>query len=136
MYKSTTNYYHIQLEGFEDYHIKILLPIRVYADFDSINQPKRNDCKGDPKVLYEQIPIAVGFYLISPFGNQYYSCCGEGQQSCVTWFVNEMLFLEKIAGNCFKTNLELEITPQEEESFQQSTICWLCEQLVRECSQS
>ena len=44
-----------------------------------------------------------------------------------------MLPLEKKACNCFKTNLELEITPQEEEEqFQQSTICWLCEQLFTE----
>ena len=39
-----------------------------------------------------------------------------------------MLFLEKNAGNYFKTILELEIAPQEEESFQQPTICWPCEQ--------
>ena len=43
-----------------------------------------------------------------------------------------MLNLENIASNYFETNLELEITPQEEESFQQSTICWLCEQALRE----
>ena len=105
---------------FEDYHMKIPLPIRVYADFEYINQPT-SDSKGDPKVLLKQIPIAVGFYLISPFGNQYYSYVGEGctkgQQSCVTWFVNEMLFLEKNVSNHIKTNLELEMTPQEEESF-------------------
>ena len=74
---------------FEDYHMKVPVPIRVYADFECIN------LKSDiPKVLYKQIPIAVGFYLISPFGNKYNSYFGE---SCVTWFVNEMLTLEK---NC------------------------------------
>ena len=38
-----------------------------------------------------------------------------------------MLKLELETNNNFKTNLELQITPEEEESFQQSTICWLCE---------
>ena len=38
-----------------------------------------------------------------------------------------MLTLENIASNYFETNLELEITPQEEESFQQSTKFWFCE---------
>ena len=38
-----------------------------------------------------------------------------------------MLTLEKIASKYFKTNLELEITPQEEESFQLVEECWLCE---------
>ena len=68
---------------FEDYHMKVPVPIRVYADFECINQPT-----DDPNVLFKQIPIAVGFYIISPFGNNYSSYFGE---SCVTWFVNEML---------------------------------------------
>ena len=76
-----------------------------------------------------QIPIAVGFYIISPYGNKYCSYFGE---SCVTWFVNEMLTLEIIANSYFETNLELEITPQEEESLQQSKVCWLCEQALRD----
>ena len=104
---------------FEDYHMKVPIPIRVYADFECINQPT-----DDPKVLFKQIPIAIGFYIISPFGNNYSSYFGE---SCVTWFVNEMLTLENIASNYFETNLPLEITPEEHQSFQQSKVCWLCE---------
>ena len=38
-----------------------------------------------------------------------------------------MLTLENLASNYFETNIELEINPQEEESFQQSKVCWLCE---------
>ena len=104
---------------FEHYHMKVPVPIRVYADFECINQPGN-----DAKVLFKQIPIAVGYYVISPFGNYYYSYFGI---DCTTWFVNRMLTLEKIANNYFKTNLELEITPQEEESFQLAEECWLCE---------
>ena len=120
---------------FEDYHMSVPVPIRVYADFECIIQPQNdptNDRKAAPidksKMLFKQIPIAVGFYLISPFGNEYYSYFGV---DCVEWFVNEMLTLENIASNYFETNLELKITPQEgvasQESFQQSTICWFCE---------
>ena len=36
--------------------------------------------------------------------------------------------MKKFASKYFKTNLELEITPQEEESFQLAEECWLCEQ--------
>ena len=71
--------------------MKKTLSIEVYADCEGINQPQN-----DPKVLFNQIPIAVGFYLISSFENQYYSYFGEG---CVTLFVNEMLIIEKIASN-------------------------------------
>ena len=48
---------------FEDYHMKVPVPIRVYADFECNNQPT-----DDPKVLFKQISIAVGFYVISPNG--------------------------------------------------------------------
>ena len=57
----------------EDNFLKIPLPFRVYADFECNNQPTH-----DPKVIFEQIPLAVGFYLISPFGSKYCSYFGEG----------------------------------------------------------
>ena len=104
---------------FEDHHMKIPLPIRVYADFECINQPQNT-----PNVLFKQIPIAVGYYVISPFGNYYYSYFGT---DCTKWFVNKMITSEKIANNYFKTNLELQITPEEEESFKLAEECWLCE---------
>ena len=50
---------------FEDHHMKLPLPIRVYAEFECINQPQK-----DLKVFFKQIPIAVGYYIISPFGNK------------------------------------------------------------------
>ena len=124
---------------FEDYYMKVNVPIRVYADFECINQPQNDreaaseatptdKSNGDPNILFKQIPIAVGFYLISrsfaPFGNQYYSYFGV---DCVTWFVNEMLTLENIASEYFETNIPLEINPEEEESFQFAEECWLCE---------
>ena len=76
-------------------------------------------------VLCKQIPIAVGYYLKAPFGNQYYSYFGEG---CVKLPVNGMLILEKIANNYFKTKIPLQTTPQEEVKFQESDGCWLCEE--------
>ena len=38
-----------------------------------------------------------------------------------------MLILEQEANKYFKTNLELQITPQKEESFQLAEECWFCE---------
>ena len=107
--------------------MNVPVPIRVYANFECINQPtdeREAAVAIAPKVLFKQSPISVGFYLISPFANEYYSYFGV---NCVEWFVYELMTLENIASNYFETNLELEISPQEEESFQQSTTCWLCE---------
>ena len=107
---------------FADHNMKRDIQIRVCADFECFNQPQN-----DHKVLYKQVPSAVGFYLIAPFGNQYYSCFGEG---CVIWLVNGNLTLEKTFYNYLKTNISLQITPQEEVQFQQSDVCWLCERLI------
>ena len=54
---------------FEDYYMKIPVPVRKYADFECINQAQNDP--DQPKVLFKQIPIAVGFYLISPWENTY-----------------------------------------------------------------
>ena len=105
---------------FEDYYMKVPVPIRVYADFECINQPQKN-----PKVLFKQIPIAVGFYVISPFGNKCNSYFGT---DCNEWFVKEMLILEQEANKYFKTNLELEMSQEEEVQFEQAEECWLCEE--------
>ena len=105
---------------FEHYHMKIPVPIRVYADFECINQPQNT-----PNVLFKQIPIAVAFYVISPFESKYYSYFGT---DCTKWFVKEMLKLELEANKYFKTKLELQITPEEEESFKLAEECWLCEE--------
>ena len=78
-----------------------------------------------PQRVIQKIPIAVGYYVISPFGNYYYSYFGT---DCTKWFVNRMLTLEKIASNYFKINLELEINQEEEVQFQLAEECWLCEQ--------
>ena len=97
--------------------MKIPLPIRVYADFECFNQPQDN-----PKVLYKQNAIAIGYYIISPFGNKFYSYFGTDG---VKWFVDKKMTVEKIANNYFKTNLELQITPQEQVLFQEAKVCWL-----------
>ena len=105
---------------FEDYHMKGPVPIRVYADFEGINQPQK-----DPEVLFKQIPIAVGYYINSPFESKYNSYFGT---NCNEFFVKEMLVLEQEANKYFKTKLELQITPEEEESFKLAEKCWLCEE--------
>ena len=54
--------------------MKVPVPKRVYAEFEKFNQ-HQNDPK-KPNVIFKQIPIAVGFYLISPIGKQNHSNSG------------------------------------------------------------
>ena len=61
--------------------MKIRSPLTLYTDFESFNEPQN-----DPKVLFKQIPIAVGCHLLSPIEKYYYSYFGKG---CVSWFVKK-----------------------------------------------
>ena len=112
---------------FEDHYMKIPVSIRIYADFECINQ-YQND-SNQINILFKQIPIAVGFYLISPSGNQYSSYFGI---DCVKWFVNQMLKLNYEASKYFKTIIPVEMSPEEEKQFQESNLCWLCEKPFEE----
>ena len=47
-----------------------------------------------------------------------------------------MLTLEHEANKYFKTNVPLKETPEEEEQFEQYTICWLCETSFAECEEA
>ena len=110
---------------FEDHYMKINLPIRIYADFECLNI-KGND-PDNPKIIYKQVPITVGFYLISPWENEIYTYQGT---DCVQWFVRQILTLEKDASNYFKNNIPLKIEEKEEEIFQSTTLCWFCENSI------
>ena len=105
---------------FEDHHMKVNLPIRIYADFECLNI-KVDD---NPKIIYKQVPITVGFYLISPWQTELYSYQGIDS---VNWFVKQMLKLEKDTKNYFKNDIPLKMKEEEEKLFQDSKVCWLCE---------
>ena len=66
---------------FEDHHMKVPLPLRIFAGFQYINQPNLDPEKAN--ILFSQIPIAAGYYVVSPFGNEYKSCFWTRQYKVV-----------------------------------------------------
>ena len=102
--------------------MKTDLPIRVYAGFECLNIPIQQN-----NISFKQVPIAVGYYIVTPWENKYYSYFGF---DCVKWFVNEMLILEQIASNYFETDMPLLMTEEDEKHFNETNICWLCEQPI------
>ena len=108
---------------FEDHQMKVQLQFGVYADFECINQPHHKPDHQD--ILHKQLPIAMGYYLISQFGKENKSCFDE---ECIHWFVKEMLELQTTSCGYNKGNLELQRAPEGKAHFQHTTKCWLCEQ--------
>ena len=85
--------------------------------------------------MFKGILFAVGYYLISLFGNQNYS---YSETDCGKWFASEICNLEKVASEFLKPNIPLSRaidhtgfvkSPGEEEQFEESTTCWLYEKL-------
>ena len=105
--------------NFEDHYMKVNLPIKIYADFECLNI-KVDDI---PKIIYKQVPITVGFYLISPWQTELYSYQGIDS---VNWFVKQMLKLEKDTKFYFKNDIPLKME-EEENLFQDNKVYWLCE---------
>ena len=82
--------------------MKVPLPYRVNADIECINQITDSD-----NVLFKQIPIALGYSLISPKGNQYLDKFGT---NCRNWFVDQMLQLQQTCGEYFKQSIVIQIS--------------------------
>ena len=77
---------------FKDHHTKIDIPIRIYSDFECFNIPCEQKTQNNTKILFQQIPCSVGYYLITPWQDEYKHCAGE---NAIEFFVHEMLSLEK-----------------------------------------
>ena len=53
----------------QDYHAMLDVPIRVYADFECRNQAHQTNPQHQPhRAPFEQVPVAVGYCLIAPWG--------------------------------------------------------------------
>ena len=115
-------------------YFKTNIPVRIYCDFECMNQPVY-EAKGESTVvIYKQVPIAVGFYIQSDIPNviqngyNYYFGL-----DCVNWFVEVMKKIENHLNFYFKqTNLPLNMTDKDEYHFQQNSICWLCENKAKD----
>ena len=109
---------------FKDYYTKIDIPIRVYADFECFNIPRKEYITQNTKILSNQEPCSIVYYLISPWQTGYkYST----QKDCANIFVHEIFEIEKKAREYFDTSIDLKMTPQNEIDFNNSDICWLCD---------
>ena len=84
----------------------------MYASLECINIRQQDGTNNQTK----EDPIAVGFIILSPFGNQYCSYFGINSGD---FLVNGTVTLEKLASEIYKTNIPAQWTPQEEVQFQQ-----------------
>ena len=109
---------------FEKFFMKIPIPIKIYADFECINNRINNQISDKSQILFEQKPIAVGYYFIFNQYSEYFSYFGT---DCVEWFTNRMFEIEKFAIMYFNQYIALKMSEKDEEHFQNCEVCWLCD---------
>ncbi len=114
---------------FHKNYFKVPFHFRIYADFECYNQPVEEEETGKTKTIFKQLPIAVGYYIMSDLPDVletgYHSYFGE---DCVEWFVTQISQIEERMKKFFdETDEALQMTSDDKEHFNNNNICWLCE---------
>ena len=117
---------------FQNIKHQILSPFVIFADFESLLQPKaeeRGAKQRRTKLYQEHIPSAVGVYLVSAyeslFPSQYATYTGP---DVVVWFLEYVLDLTKRLKPFLEINQLLVMTQIDIAAHETATICWLCGQ--------
>ena len=123
---------------FENYRYSERAPFTIYADFESILKPL-NTCEPDPNKSYtkkyqKHEPVSFVYYIKSTYENVYSSKLrsyvkeNEEDPDVIDVFINWLEEDVKIISELGKEKMI--ITEEEEEQFNQASICWICGKLL------
>lgn len=115
--------------SFKNYFKKLAVPFIVYADVESLLKiPTKQFCKSNSTKAYQQHETySVGYYLkcnFNPSKSHYKSHRGP---DCIRWFVNELHQIALEVASILRYIAPLNMTQQNEEEFQNSEHCHICE---------
>ena len=128
---------------FNDWYMKIVPPMWIAADFESMNIPINNNKNNDDNVnvidhnnngvtdkLFIDKPVAIGYNIVKNPDYDNLNLEKDGYikyfgEDYVEWFINEMLEIESYMKTYFKNQLEINFDTIPEKYDQ--TTCCLCE---------
>ena len=115
---------------FTKHHLKIKLPIIIYADFEAINKristASNIDTSSYTKKIVKQEIISYGLYVKSDYPNlissQYFSYTGY---DCKEKFAKDIIDIYKLShyNNAHKTE---KLSHKQQEEFDNATKCYIC----------
>jgi hypothetical protein len=119
---------------FTKYNFRNKLPFVIYADFETISKTiygPNNFPDNKFKKLKHQTPAAVGILIKTDFDyisladreNNYFSYIGE---DVVNVFCNFLIKIEEEFSKIFETDLEMKITTEEQNDFENTKQCYYC----------
>ena len=123
---------------FENYRYSERAPFAIYADFESLLKPL-DTCEPDPNKSYtlkynKHEPVSFVYYIKSTYENVYSSKLrsyvkeNEEDPDVIDVFINWLEEDVKEIANLEKKDMI--ITEEEEEQFNQASICWICGKLL------
>jgi hypothetical protein len=125
---------------FKNFKNKEPVPFVIYADIECILKNCHEDDDDDKKTQRYQKheAFSIAYYLKSNIEYKYMSKFQiHTGPKCEDWFVNELSQIAKVLHEIYKDAKPLCLTVDEEESFQNSTVCHICEKpFVLKCDGS
>ena len=117
--------------NFKNYFKQIPVPFKIYADFEC-NLESAESYEGPYSKKYQDhIPCDFGYKLVcvdDKFSNSTFDFRGENAvYKFLKTILKEYEYCKKVMKKHFNKNL---ITTGEEEKFQSSNTCWICEKLI------
>ena len=107
-------------------------PFVIYADFESlllpINAENKHNKRTETEAYQYHQPCAAAFYVVSQYEeiypNHFESFTGK---DVVEWFVSQLLKVTKEITEIMENVKPIEMTPEDWNSFNQETICCICQ---------
>ena len=106
------------------------LYFRIYAVFEADNEEDDSKIGNKTTNIYKQKPVLNGYYIISELNDVLESGYYESPlgYDIVDWFVKDVIRLEKKIAFYFKeTKKDIIMTQEDEEDFENKSICRFCE---------
>ena len=116
--------------AFKNYFQKIPVPFRIYADFECNLESVETYEGSYSKKYQEHIPCSFSYKLVcvdDKFNKLIAVFRGENAAYEFIKAIKEYGYCEKVIKKHFNKNL---IMTEEEEQFQPSNVCWMCEKLI------
>ena len=123
--------------GFKNYFKQIPVPFKIYSDFESILKKVDNDIECSANSSYtrkyeEHIPCSFA-YKVMCVDNRFRKKINlyrgkDAVNKFIKSSLNEYKYCRKVTRKHFNKNLTMSV--EEEETFEQSNICWICNKLV------
>ena len=116
---------------FKNFERKFKAPVVIYADFETFVKPTGNihdDSESNTKLITEMPPCSYSFNVVSDYPQLNLGLFSFRGENAVERFLKDLLSCQDDIKEILSEIQPMRITQQQEQEFNESTICYICEQ--------